>query len=151
MNATAHENVTEGRCLCGGVRLRVRDLPDEISACHCTYCTRFGGGLQMGIEVPVANTEVSGPVKTHRSTVLAERAWCDTCGSALWMRSVEGDDAELLWVSPGLFDNAGGGRLVRVVYADRHPDGFWLEGAEVERVSRAEYEAREAHIAEGAA
>lgn len=143
-------SVTEGRCLCGEVRVRVTDLGHEISACHCTYCTRFGGGVQMGIAARRENVEITGPVKTHRSTRIAERAWCDTCGTPLWLKDVAGDGAGWFELSPGLFDNAGGARLGRVVYADRHPDGFWLEGHDVKRVSQAEYEARFDHIEEDA-
>ena len=33
-------------------------------------------------------------------------------------------------------------------HADRHPDGFWLEGKDVTRVSQKEYEAAEPHVDE---
>lgn len=138
-------SVTEGRCLCGATTVAVDDLPGEISACHCALCTRWGGGVQMGIAVPEAWVRLSGPVKRHRSSPIAERAWCDTCGSSVLLQDHGSDVVELC---PGLFENAGGARLVRVVYADRHPEGFWLEGAHVRRVSRRDYEADNPHLNE---
>lgn len=138
-------SVAKGHCLCGAVTVQVTDLPDELSACHCELCTRWGGGVQMGIEVPLAALTVAGPVKRHRSSELADRAWCDTCGSSLFLA---GHGEDVVWLSPGLFDNAGGAELVSVVYADRHPDGFWLEGARVERVSQQDYEADNPHLNE---
>ena len=75
-----------GRCLCGAVQVRARGLSDRIGACFCDLCARWGGGVQMGIEVDPDGVEITGPVKVHRSSRLAERAWCDTCGSALWFR-----------------------------------------------------------------
>lgn len=138
---------TTGHCLCGAVQVTVTGLSDEISACHCELCTRWGGGIQMGIEAPADGVSVTGPVKTHRSSRLAERAWCDTCGSAVWFRYVEERDEGYLELCPGLFENAGGARLSRVVYADRAPEGFSLAG-DHERVSQKQYEAENPHLNE---
>ena len=74
--------------------------------------------------------------------------WCDTCGSSVLFRYVADRDTGYLELSPGLFENAGGARLTRVVYADRHPDGYWLEGAEVAQVSQKDYEAGNPHLNE---
>ena len=126
----------EGRCLCGAVRISVRGLSHEMSACHCEMCRRWSGAVQFGIDAPTNGTEVVGPVKVYRSSAIAERAWCDTCGSALWLRDLrDGAPYELV---PGLFANAGGARLVREVYADRIPDGYALAGTH-RRVTAAEY------------
>ncbi len=134
-----------GHCLCGAVRIRARSLSGEISACHCEMCTRWSGGIQMGIEAPASGVTVSGPVKTYRSSSFAERAWCDTCGSALWLRNVEGEGSDVYEFVPGIFDNAGGARLARIVYADCAPDGFSLAG-DVPRFSKADYEKEHAHV-----
>ena len=58
--------------------MSVEGLSDEISACFCDMCRRAGGGLQMGIEAPAETVTITGPLKTHRSSKLAERAWCDS-------------------------------------------------------------------------
>lgn len=131
-----------GHCLCGAVTIEAV-LSDEISGCHCDNCTRWSGGIQFGIEA--TDLTVTGPVKTHRSSRLAERAWCDICGSALWFRYVEGHDAGYHEVMPGLFPNAGGARLTRIVYADRAPDGYALAGDHA-RITRAEYESENPHL-----
>ncbi|MDF1726142.1 MAG: GFA family protein [Sulfitobacter sp.] len=138
---------TTGQCLCGAVKVVVTGPLGDISACHCEMCTRWSGSVQMGLEVPQERCEISGPVKTHRSSDIGERAWCDTCGSAVWFRYPEGPDAGYFELAPGLFDNAGGARLVRIVYADRHPDGFALAG-DVQRISKADYEANNPFVKE---
>ena len=136
-----------GRCLCGEVQITVTGLSDEISACHCDLCTRWSGGIHFGIEAPTDSVTITGPVKSHRSSRLAERVWCDTCGSSVWLRDVDFHDTEYLELCPGLFENAGGARLVSVVYADRAPDGLSLAGDHV-RVSQAQYEAQNLHLNE---
>ncbi|WP_238372265.1 GFA family protein [Heliomarina baculiformis] len=137
------EAVQHGRCLCGAVTVSGR-LGHEMSACFCTMCTRWSGTVQMGIDAPADTVTVSGPVKTYRSSPFSERAWCDTCGSALWLRD-DGGDYEFV---PGLFENAGGGRLTRIVYADRKPDGWDIADGPT-RVTAAEYEEKHPFIPEG--
>ncbi|WP_299651119.1 GFA family protein [uncultured Tateyamaria sp.] len=139
----------QGHCLCGAVQVQVDGLADEISACFCDLCMRFGGGLQMGIEAKPDTVRITGPVKSHRSSALAERAWCDDCGSPIWFRYVAGRDHGYLELSPGLFSNAGDARLTRVVYADRYPDGYWIEGHSVAHISQRDYEAKNPHLNDG--
>lgn len=139
--------MTEGRCLCGAVTVRVTGLSDEISACHCDMCTRWSGSVQMGIDAPEDGVSVTGPVKTYQSSWFAERAWCDNCGSALWFRNTDGPETGFWEFMPGLFDNAAGARLTRVVYADCAPDGFALAGDHA-RVGKEEYEAVHPHVDE---
>lgn len=133
-----------GHCLCGAVRVRA-DLSDEIWACHCAMCTRWSGSIQMGIEAAEASVSVSGPTKTYRSSWFAERAWCDACGSALWLRNVDGPEQGVYEFVPGLFENAGGAHLMRVAYSDRAPEGIALAGNH-RRVTQAEYEAEHDHV-----
>lgn len=129
----------QGRCLCGAVTVQVEGALGDISACHCENCRRWSGAVQMGVEVPRERVTISGPVKVHQSTQIAERAWCDTCGSAVWFAYTAGRDTGYLELAPGLFDNFGGAKVVREVYADRCPDGIRLAGVS-ERVTKADYE-----------
>lgn len=137
--------LTTGQCLCGAVQVTALSLSGEMSACHCSMCTRWSGSVQMFIDAPAAGVKITGPVKTFRSTPFSERAWCDTCGTALWLRNVEGDDTGIYEFSPGLFENAGGARLTRVVYSDCGPGGLELAG-DLQRVTKAEYEQENAHV-----
>lgn len=139
----------KGHCLCGAVTVTTDALSNEISACHCDMCRRWSGSIQMGIEVPFDAVTISGPVKTHQSSRLAQRAWCDTCGSALWFRYTTDRDAGYFELAPGLYENAGGATLTHEVYADRCPDGYALAG-DHDRVTQAEYEQDNPHVAPAA-
>lgn len=99
----------------------------------------------MGVEVSPDDVTVKGPVKVHQSTDIAERAWCDVCGSALWFRYTRDRDAGYLELVPGLFENFGGAKVMREVYADRCPHGMRLEGVQ-ERVTSTDYEALNPHV-----
>ncbi|HSF93837.1 MAG TPA: GFA family protein [Thermohalobaculum sp.] len=123
-----------GRCLCGAVTLRATGIVPEASACHCVMCRRWGGAPFWGMMAD--SVEASGPVRTYRSSPFAERAFCGTCGSHLWIR----DDGKSYDLTPGLFDAAKDFPLTREVYADRAFACVPLAGGHP-RVTAAEYEA----------
>jgi hypothetical protein len=131
--------VISGQCLCGAVTVTVRDLSDAMWACHCEMCRRWSGGLLFGIEAPAGSVSARGPIKSHRSSSFTERAWCDTCGSALWLRTLMGNEAGDYDLASGLFENAGGARLHHESYSDCCPDGYALAG-DHQRITRAQYE-----------
>lgn len=131
----------EGHCLCGSVRLRVDGHAAAVSVCHCSMCRRWSG-LALAVFVARAGTvDVQGPVKVCRASSFAERAWCDCCGTHLWIRD-DGGDYDLM---PGLFDAARDFALVREVYADRAFAAARFDGAHA-RVTAAQYEATHAFV-----
>lgn len=100
----------------------------------------------MCLDVNADDLTVRGPVKTYASSSFAERAWCGTCGSALWIRDMV-DGGKLYELMPGLFDNAGGAMLNREVYADRCPDGYALAG-DHPRITAKDYEKQNRHVSD---
>lgn len=135
----------EGRCLCGAVTVRVAGAHDpRAGACHCRMCQRWSGGLFLCFEAAPEAVTVTGPVTRFASSDFAERAFCATCGSHLWMRdtAVEGAAYDLM---PGLFDAALDWPLRSEIYTDRAMASVRLAG-DHKRATRAEYEARNLHL-----
>ncbi len=132
-----------GNCLCGAVQLRVTGHAAEVSACHCTLCRRWSGGVLLCLASESTQVHATGPVATYRSSDFAERAWCGECGSHLWIR----DDDGGIDLMPGLFEGARDLPLVREIYADRAFASARLAG-EHPRRTRAEYEAENSHVEE---
>ena len=118
-------NQIQGQCLCGAVTVSaLRNAPD-IRACHCDMCRRWTSSMFMTVPCGADTITVDGPVKVFRSSDWAERAFCDTCGSALWYMTVEDQHRNL---AAGLCENAAGNRLSLEFYSDRKPDGYALAG-----------------------
>ena len=68
-------------------------------------------------------------MKSYKSSDWAERAFCGTCGSALWYRlTIEGMENEPYQVSAGLFENAADLDLTLEVYIDKKPSGYAFAG-----------------------
>lgn len=80
--------VTTGGCLCGEIRFEVAGKDVGSSYCHCRICQRFGGApLSAGTGFLYADFRVTrGEPGVYRSSEIAERAFCRTCGSSLWMK-----------------------------------------------------------------
>ncbi len=118
----------KGQCLCGAVTVTATPAKPEISACHCGMCRRWSSGMMIAFQA-APGVEADGPVRSYVSSDWAERAFCDTCGSALWYRvTAPGPHQGQTHVAAGLFDDATGAPLTAEIFIDRKPAGYALAG-----------------------
>lgn len=119
-----------GHCMCGAVTVSMTPAQDTLRACHCDMCRRWTSSMLMTI--PAASGYAAlGPVKTYVSSDWAERAFCDTCGTALWYRvTAPGDMHGQTNMAAGLFDNAGESTLDLEFYIDKKPEGYAFTGSQ---------------------
>ena len=134
----------EGRCLCGDVRVRISGNYDpRPGVCHCRMCQRWSGGVFLCFTAAEDAVIVEGPVTRFASSAFAERAFCATCGSHLWMRDLKGEKRGYDFM-PGLFDDARNWPLRSEIYTDCAMASIRLKG-DHNRASQAEYEASHPH------
>lgn len=84
--------VLEGGCQCGAVRYALYQPPDHADICHCRMCQRAVGNLFMAATggVPLdAFAWTRGEPARYRSSEIAERQFCATCGTPLGFRYLE--------------------------------------------------------------
>ena len=110
-----------GRCLCGAVTIHTNTMCDELSACHCQMCRRWGGGpllaIDCGTDVSIDGLE---HVSVYDSSEWAERGFCKTCGSNLFYRVKRSGQ---YIVAAGLFDDPGAA-FANQVFIDSKPDYY---------------------------
>lgn len=129
-----------GRCMCGEVTITATPAKPSLGACHCDQCRQWTSSMLISFPARPGYAAL-GPVRTYVSSPWAERAFCGTCGSALWYRvTAPGDMHGHTQIAAGLFDNAADGRLSLELYIDKKPDGYAFEG-EPSRLTKAEVEA----------
>jgi hypothetical protein len=134
-----------GRCLCGKVVVTVDGQHDaHPSACHCRMCQTWTGGVFLGFTAAAEAVSVEGPVKHFQSTPFAERAFCGTCGTHLWIRNTD-DHAAAYDLMPGLFNAARNWPLCSEIYTDKAMASICLEGGHP-RKTEAEYQAANPHL-----
>ena len=134
----------EGRCLCGAVTVTVSGAPEGwVGACHCRMCQRWSGGLFLCFDAKEGSVAVEGPVRRYASSAFAERAFCEVCGTHLWMRDTrDGAGYDLM---PGLFDDTKDWPLRSEIYTDCALASVRLAG-DHRTATRAEYEIKNPHV-----
>lgn len=82
---TENEEIHEGGCLCGAVRYIARGKPTQVNFCHCRMCLKATGApVSAWATFPADHVTFMKVTPTYRrSSAIAERGFCATCGSAL--------------------------------------------------------------------
>ena len=92
-----------GSCLCGATRITAKSINQNVGACHCTMCRKWGGGPLMAVD---CGTDVSFEgeenISVFDSSKWAERGFCNKCGSHLFYRLKE---SKQYIMAVGLFDD----------------------------------------------
>lgn len=92
-----------GGCQCGQVRYSVEVNDDEAYLCHCRMCQRATGGVAAAMKgVRKADVTWSGEPDWYRSSPIASRPFCATCGTPLGFAFPDSDTMDLL---VGTFDD----------------------------------------------
>ncbi len=77
----------ESTCLCGSVKIKIKNIRPKVLVCHCDMCRKWSGGpalaLQCGTEVGMEGME---NVHIFDSSAWAERGFCANCGTHLFYR-----------------------------------------------------------------
>lgn len=92
-----------GGCLCGAVRYSASIASDEAYLCHCSMCQRAIGNVSAAM-LNVLKTDVhwTGEPRFYRSSPIATRGFCPTCGTSLTFAY---DDSEKMDLLVGTFDD----------------------------------------------
>ena len=136
MNAGASDKKERrGQCLCGAIHITATKAGNDVGACHCNMCRRWGGGPFMEIN---CGTEVSfdgeDKLSLFDSSDWAERGFCSQCGTHLFYR-LKATGQHMVPV--GLFDDTDDLAFKTQVFVDEKP-AFYRFANETENMTGAE-------------
>jgi hypothetical protein len=86
------EPVLTGGCQCGAIRYALYAEPAAADICHCRMCQKAMGNLFMAV-ASVAREKfawTAGAPATWQSSAIAERGFCQECGTPLSFRYLSG-------------------------------------------------------------
>lgn len=95
-----------GGCACGAVRFVTRGAPLRVGLCHCLTCRKaHASAFNPFVVFRREQVEVTGELRSWKSSAGYDRRFCPHCGSRLF--GISGDEIELSLGSydqPGLFE-----------------------------------------------
>ena len=82
------EDPVTGGCLCGEIRYRITGPRNGGFLCHCRMCQRASGAAFAALfYVSDASLSLSrGRLRSYKSSAMAERHFCEACGSPIFLR-----------------------------------------------------------------
>jgi arsenate reductase len=116
--------LTTGHCLCGQAQFHTLAQPRFVAHCHCESCRRQTGSIPASF-VGFSEGEVAftGSVQEFESSPDIFRAFCPTCGSALYYRPAQDKEIHLYL---GAFDHPEQFTAERHVFYNEHIAGYEL-------------------------
>ncbi|PHI28320.1 GFA family protein [Budvicia aquatica] len=94
-----------GKCLCGDVEFEVTLENYNVSACQCSMCRRWSGGIFLSLE---ANNTLSikkpTGLKLYQSSDWGKRGFCQNCGTSLFWQTTDGQQTYVSYSSLELSD-----------------------------------------------
>ncbi len=128
------ESNGKGQCLCGSVKITANNIDNNVGACHCEMCRKWGGGPLMAVDCGTDVTfESEHQISVFNSSEWAERGFCKQCGSHLFYRLKESQQ----YIMPaGLFSETNF-NFEHQVFIDEKPEYYTFEN-ETEDMTGAE-------------
>ncbi len=122
-------NKAHGQCLCNAISFTAEYKEEKFSACHCDMCRRWGSGAYLALAANLTDLKGEEHIKTYKSSVWAERAFCKNCGTNLFYKvTAEGQHKGITYISMGLLDESAGFVMEREIFIDEKPDGYNFVG-----------------------
>lgn len=87
----------DGRCLCGAVGFSAALKDAGMGVCHCGQCRRWTSGVFMYLSILPESLELTGArsLGVFRSSEIAERGFCATCGTSIFWRLHDGSQIDV--------------------------------------------------------
>ena len=112
-----------GRCECGAVRFDVTGPLRKVVYCHCGQCRRTSGHFVAATACRTDDLGIvdEGGLRWYESSSIADRGFCEVCGSSLFYRPNHGRHISIM---AGTLDTPTGLRakthIFTAVAADYH-------------------------------
>ena len=95
----------EGSCACGRINYIGSQIPTSLTNCHCRQCQKLAGSPYL-TWAAVERTSLTwkSPPKQLKFSEIAERTFCDGCGSSMTMQYYS--QPERLSIAAGTIDRS---------------------------------------------
>jgi hypothetical protein len=112
-----------GGCECGAVRFEVTGPMRKVVYCHCGQCRRTSGHFVAATACATEHLQFvsQAGLRWYRSSDIAERGFCQTCGSSIFYRPNHGKHISIM---AGTLDTPTGLRGREHIHVDAASDYY---------------------------
>jgi hypothetical protein len=114
------------KCLCGGIKIKVKGKLADVIYCHCSQCRKTHGNFAAYTHCPEENvTFVSKKtLKWYKSSNIAKRGFCSTCGASIFFKLLKSKDLD---IAAGIFANPTTMKTVSNIFTKDKLDYYELD------------------------
>ena len=98
------KNSKIAKCLCGGIKLKIRGKLRYVLNCHCSQCMKTHGNYAAYTNCEEKNISFisKNTLKWFKSSSFAKRGFCSKCGASIFYKINKGNTIS---ISAGMFAN----------------------------------------------
>ena len=124
--STGRMTRASGSCLCGGVGYAVNGPLRSVDYCHCTQCRKTSGHFVAATACDPGYLELTSDetLSWYRSSAVAERGFCNRCGSSLFWRPADGGHISIM---AGTLDAPTGLKAVGHIFVANAADYYTID------------------------
>jgi hypothetical protein len=121
-----------GSCLCGAVAYEVEGPLREVIGCHCTQCRKQTGHYMAATAAKLDKFEIvkDEGLRWYRSSDMAERGFCQICGSTLFW---QGKGRDYVAIAAGSVDGETGQRMSFHIFCADKGDYYDIADGDLQR------------------
>ena len=99
------KNSNFAKCLCGGIKLKIRGKLRHVLNCHCSQCMKTHGNFAAYTNCEEKHISFISKVtlKWFKSSSFAKRGFCSKCGASIFYKI---NKSKTISISAGMFDNS---------------------------------------------
>lgn len=121
-----------GSCLCGAVAYEVEGPLREVIGCHCTQCRKQTGHYMAATAAKLDKFRIvkDEGLRWYRSSDMAERGFCQICGSTLFW---QGKGRDYVAIAAGSVDGETGQRIAFHIFCADKGDYYDIADGDYQR------------------
>ena len=92
------------KCLCGGIKIKVKGKLRHVINCHCSQCMKTHGNYAAFTACPEDQIIFINKktLKWYKSSSIAKRGFCSRCGASLFYKLLKSKELD---IAAGMFNN----------------------------------------------
>ena len=121
-----------GSCLCGAVAYEVQGPLREVIGCHCTQCRKQTGHYMASTAAKLDKFRIvkNDGLRWYRSSDMAQRGFCQICGSTLFW---QGKGRDYVAIAAGSVDGETGQRIAGHIFCADKGDYYDITDGDYQR------------------